>query len=135
MALDIEKLRAETPGCQQVLHFNNAGAGLMTEKTLQAVTGHLELEAQIGGYEAHDKQIAGMEHFYDATAALLKCQRDEVAFIENATRAWDMAFYSLQFRAGDRILSADGQMHRCGDRRGARRQPGPDRCRGAEAHD
>jgi cysteine desulfurase/selenocysteine lyase len=106
MTLDIEQLRAQTPGCAQVLHFNNAGAGLMTRQTLRAVTGHLELEAQIGGYEAHDKQISGMEHFYDATASLLKCHRDEVAFIENATRAWDMAFYSLQFKAGDRILTS-----------------------------
>lgn len=105
-ALDIAALRAETPGCAKVLHFNNAGAGLMTDRTLRSVVDHLQLEAQIGGYEAHDRNIATLEHFYDATAALLKCHRDEVAFIENATRAWDMAFYSLRFTAGDRILTS-----------------------------
>jgi selenocysteine lyase/cysteine desulfurase len=105
-ALDIAALRAQTPGCENVLHFNNAGAGLMTRQTLQSVIDHLQLEAQIGGYEAHDRNIAALEHFYDATAALLKCHRDEVAFIENATRAWDMAFYSLRFNAGDRILTS-----------------------------
>lgn len=104
--LDVAALRAQTPGCAKVLHFNNAGAGLMTDRTLRSVVDHLQLEAQIGGYEAHDRNIAALEHFYDATAALLKCHRDEVAFIENATRAWDMAFYSLRFNAGDRILTS-----------------------------
>ncbi len=106
MTLDIEKLRAETPGCAHVLHFNNAGSGLPTARTLQAVQDHLILEAEIGGYEAHDKNDAAIEAFYAQTARLLKCRPAEVAFIENATRAWDMAFYSLRFAAGDRILTS-----------------------------
>jgi len=102
--MDIGLARAQTPGCANVMHFNNAGASLSCDPVLRAVTGHLELESQIGGYEAQAQAQSAVEHTYDALARLLGCARDEVALVENATRAWDMAFYSMRFAPGNRIL-------------------------------
>src|SRR5207253_1164419 len=82
-----------------------AGASLMPQPVVDALVGHLQLEARIGGYEAADQAAAEAEHTYDALARLLNCRRDEVAVVENATRAWDMAFYSVRFGRGDRILT------------------------------
>lgn len=106
MPIDVDLARAETPGCANVIHLNNAGAGLMPAPVLAALTGHLELEASIGGYEAAAHAYDALEHTYDAIARLINCGRDEIAVVENATRAWDMAFYSIPFRPGDRILTA-----------------------------
>ena len=77
----------------------------MPRPVLDALVGHLQLEAQIGGYEAEARAAPAIDHVYDALARLLNCRRDEVAFIENATRAWDMAFYGFRFGRGDRILT------------------------------
>jgi cysteine desulfurase / selenocysteine lyase len=109
MILDVERARRETPGCEEVLHFNNAGSSLMPESVLRATVGHLELEARMGGYEAAAREEESLERVYGATARMLGCGPDEIAVIENATRAWDMAFYSIPFSPGDRILTAQAE--------------------------
>jgi cysteine desulfurase / selenocysteine lyase len=103
---DIERARLDTPGCAEVVHFNNAGAALMPRPVVDAVVNHLELESRIGGYEAAERAKDVIEHTYGALADMLGCARQEIAIVENATRAWDMAFYSFRFSPGDRILTA-----------------------------
>src|SRR5919108_1622035 len=78
----------------------------MPQPVLHATIAHLQLEALVGGYEAAAQAHEAVEHVYDAAASLLGCHRDEIAIVENATRAWDMAFYAVPLSPGDRILTA-----------------------------
>jgi selenocysteine lyase/cysteine desulfurase len=106
VTLDLARVRADTPGSADVVHLNNAGASLPPRVVVDTVVEHLELEARVGGYAAADELAARSDAVYDSVATLLGAQRDEIALVENATRAWDMAFYALapRFAKGDRIL-------------------------------
>lgn len=107
--IDLEQARRDTPGCEHVIHLNNAGAALMPRVVLDTVTGHLELEARVGGYEAARLAEVQLEQVYASAARLLGCAADEIAIVENATRAWDMAFYGIPFRSGERILTSQAE--------------------------
>jgi cysteine desulfurase/selenocysteine lyase len=109
MSLDIEKLRAETPGVAHVVHLSACGSGLMPQPVLAAVQDHLELEARIGGYEAQARQAEALDGVYDQVARLIGAKRREIALLENATLAWCQAFYALAFKPGDRILTCEAE--------------------------
>ncbi len=105
--IDVAQARALTPGAEHQAYFYSCGAGLMPSPVLDAVHGHLDREALIGGYAAEDEAAPAIEATYDAIARLLNCHRDEVAVVENATVAWCQAFYGLaqDMQPGDRVLT------------------------------
>ncbi|MFF4222579.1 aminotransferase class V-fold PLP-dependent enzyme [Streptomyces sp. L500] len=107
--MDIAALRAGTPGCAHRAHLNNAGAGLLSRRTLETVTAHLELEARIGGYEAATERLEAIEAVPAAVAELIGGRAGEVALFDNATHAWQAACYAIPFRPGDRILTGHAE--------------------------
>ncbi|AUD05833.1 aminotransferase class V-fold PLP-dependent enzyme [Spirosoma pollinicola] len=103
--LDLATVRVDTPGVQHVIHFNNAGASLMPQSVIDAMTNHIALEAQIGGYEAAAQQKDAIQAFYSATASLLNTTADNIAATANATDAYARALSAIPFQQGDVILT------------------------------
>ena len=106
---DIDTVRAETPGCSEVIHLNNAGAALPPKAVLTASIDFLEAEARLGGYEAAASRANEVDRVYQAGATLLGCQPDELAFMPSATHAWMNAMYSIPLEAGDRVLATTAE--------------------------
>jgi selenocysteine lyase/cysteine desulfurase len=109
MALDLARIRADVPAVERRAYLHNAGAGLMPRQVVDAMKAHLDLEAEIGGYAAADREAARLDGVYGSVARLINAAPDEIALMENATVAWQMAFYGLTFAPGDRILTCEAE--------------------------
>jgi selenocysteine lyase/cysteine desulfurase len=109
MAIDVAMARADTPGAAKVAHLNNAGASLPPSAVLDTVIDHLRLEAAIGGYEAASARAEAISGVRDSIARLIGAESDEIALTESATRAWQLAFYAVDLRPGDRVLTTTSE--------------------------
>ncbi|MEE8457724.1 MAG: aminotransferase class V-fold PLP-dependent enzyme [Acidimicrobiia bacterium] len=103
--IDVAKLRDETPGTRNVIHLNNAGSSLMPLPVIDAIHRYLDHEIGYGGYETHRAFADELDGVHDTIAELINADSSEIAISDSATRAWDMAFYSMPFNEGDRILT------------------------------
>jgi len=102
--IDLERVRAETPGCLDRVFLDSAGSSLPPAPVLDAVVGHLRREAEVGGYVAEEERSAGLAGVRESLALLLGCAAEDVALLDSATRAWTQLFYAVPLAAGDRIL-------------------------------
>ncbi|HRW29456.1 MAG TPA: aminotransferase class V-fold PLP-dependent enzyme, partial [Emcibacteraceae bacterium] len=109
MAMNKEKIFADTPGKSNFIHLNNAGSSLMPRPVLDAQIAHLKLEAIIGGYEAMADKKDQINAVYNSIAKLINANSDEIALVENATVGWAMGFYAIDFKPGDRILTVEAE--------------------------
>jgi len=101
----LDRWRRDTPGCRDRIHLNNAGAALMPQPVLQALTRHLEREAAIGGYEAADEAEPRLRETYELIGRLVGAAARNIAIVENATVAFNQAISAFDFRPGDRIVT------------------------------
>lgn len=106
MALDIARLRAETPGADRILHLNHAGSSLMSAATIEAVQAHLRREAEGGSMEAGGAAGAALERVRADAAELLGAGADEIAFTGGNSDGWGRAFAALRLKPGDKVLVA-----------------------------
>ncbi len=106
---ELSEFRSDTPSVSRRCHLDNAGASPMPTPVYEKILKYMKLERDLGGYAAMRECEGELQGLYDSLANLIGASRDEVAFAESATRAWDMAFYSIQFQKGDVILCGSAE--------------------------
>jgi selenocysteine lyase/cysteine desulfurase len=102
---EVAAFRNDTQGCSNVIHLNNAGAGLMPDSVTNTLLEHIKLEAAIGGYEAAALRAEAIRRFYASAATLINSKPQNIAFTASATDSFTRALSSIPFREGDVILT------------------------------
>ncbi|WP_312176093.1 aminotransferase class V-fold PLP-dependent enzyme [Chryseobacterium sp.] len=104
--MNTEKIRQDIRGLSDgKIFLNNAGSSLMPSIVLDAMKEYLELEEQIGGYEAANRNAEALEQFYDETARLINVKPSNIAFATSATEAYAKALSSIMFEEDDVIIT------------------------------
>ncbi len=102
---DIQRWRQDTPGCEGRIHLNNAGAALMPAPVLKAIRDHLDLEAEIGGYEAEDAVADRVAEAHELLGRVIGAGAESIAIVENATVAVSQALSAFDFHPGDVLVT------------------------------
>ncbi|EME19562.1 aminotransferase class V-fold PLP-dependent enzyme [Rhodococcus triatomae] len=105
--LDLDRVRADTPGCVDRVFLDSAGSSLPSAPVLDEVVGHLRREAEVGGYRAAAERADDLADVKVAIAQLIGAQPADLALVESATRGWADFFYSVPLGPGDRILVSE----------------------------
>lgn len=91
-------------------YLNNAGAALMSPATLSTLYEHLKLERSIGAYQAATDRKEDVADFYRLTSEILGCISVEaIAFMDSASRAWNLALYGYPLKSGDKIVTLSSE--------------------------
>jgi selenocysteine lyase/cysteine desulfurase len=92
--IDVAAARHATPGCEHLAFLNNAGSALPTQRTLDAVIGHLYLESEVGGYEAEDSADV-WRVVRNQAGALFDVPGEEIALAGSESAAFAKIFWGL----------------------------------------
>ena len=93
MTIDVEAVRATTPGIGHGTFLHSAGSSLPTCRTLDAVTTHLRRESEIGGYAAAAEAAEALSAGRMDLATLVNGAPHEVALATSDSVAWVKAWW------------------------------------------
>lgn len=102
--VNIARLRADTPGCEDLVFLDSAGSSLPPRIVVDTAIAHLRREAQIGGYRAANERRDDLRAVKTAIGALINADPAAIALSDSASRSWSDFFYSVPLGPGDRIL-------------------------------
>lgn len=91
-------------------YFNNAGSGIMSNDTFDTIVNHMRLEMQYGAYKAAIIREKEIKEFYKYAAKLLNAESsEEIAFIDSASRGWNLVMYGLPVTSNTSIVTLESE--------------------------
>ncbi|MBD8506255.1 aminotransferase class V-fold PLP-dependent enzyme [Hoyosella sp. G463] len=93
----------EAPVDTGTCHLDSAAAGRMSLAVRAAIRDHLDLEARVGGYVAHEQASERIDGGRHAIAELCGGRPDRVMYTESATAALRAMLLALRLPAGSQV--------------------------------
>src|SRR5436309_14441436 len=90
--------RRDTPGCEGRIHLNNAGAALMPQPLIDAITGYVVRESQIGGYVAAEESAGKVRENYKCVDGLVMGMAWNITVVEIAIVTYTQVTYDFTLR-------------------------------------
>lgn len=90
-------------------YFNNAGAGLMSENTFNTIIQHIQEERIEGAIKAANNKKGETEDFYAIAAKMLNADKSEIAFIDSASRGWNLVIYGMEVNENSTIITLESE--------------------------
>ncbi len=91
-------------------YLNNAGAGLLRNETLDCMVEYYRYEQSVGAYQAAKNKKENIDLFYSNVARLINAESDdEIAYVDNASRGWNLAINGANLSKGDVIISLSSE--------------------------
>ncbi len=82
----------------------------MSEITAKTVIDHMNLEMSVGAYKAANSKTDDINKFYSLAASLLNANsKEEIAFIDSASRGWNLVMYGLHLTENDTIVTLSSE--------------------------
>ncbi len=106
--MDWDAVRREFPALQNWTYLNTAAYGQVPKRGVEAVARHF----------AHRDELAcqdflqwfdDMDHVRGLIGRLIHCTADDIAFVQNASTALALLLSGLEWKAGDRVITLEGE--------------------------
>lgn len=91
------------------IHFNNAGTGIMSKKTIDIIHRFHINEKKTGGYEFESLQQKKLDSFYKNVGKLLNCNEKNISYLQSSTLAWNFCFFSIPLVKENNIVILENE--------------------------
>lgn len=100
-------LRSETPGCETLNYFDNAGSALVANSVIDTIHQSLLEEQRVGAYFFEEGIQDRVQLLKIKLAQLIGAVGpNEIALVDSASRAWSLVLSSIPFQPGDKLVTS-----------------------------